>query len=239
MDELIEMNPDTIYLFDRGYNDYKKFDHYCLNDNCFITRLKKNAEIEVLNEQTPDPENLIFQDAERYLGNQENGTKTQHTLRLIHTKDSDGNPVTILTNCFGLTAKEIGDLYRYRWKIEIFFKWMKQHLKIKMFYGKSENAVYNQIWIALITYCLQVLIQLKYNHQGSLLDVQRSLVDFLFKGINEFIKSLFPTSTRTSKGRRKYDWKQEFQLIVHQFDEGEVNHLDDLTYDPCFNRKIK
>ncbi|WP_338030304.1 transposase [Fervidibacillus albus] len=66
---------------------------------------------------------------------------------------------------FYLTAKDIADLYRYRWKIEIFFKWMKQHLKIKTFYGHSENAVYNQIWIALITYLLQVLIQLKYHHK--------------------------------------------------------------------------
>lgn len=191
MDELVEIDSDAIYLFDRGYVDYKKFDHYCLNGLRFITRLKKNADIEVLNEQEPNPKHLIFRDAEVYLGNHMNGTKMQHTLRLIQTKDRDGNLVTIVTNCFDLTAKEMADLYRYRWKIETFFKWMKQHLKIKTFYGKSQNAVYNQIWIALITYCLQVLIQLKYHHKGSLLDVQRCLVDYLFKGLNEFIQSLF------------------------------------------------
>ena len=234
MDELIKIDSDAIHLFDRGYVDYKKFDQYCLNHLRFITRLKKNAEIEVLNEQTPDPENLIFQDAEVYLGNKVTGTKMQHPLRLIRTVDGDGNPVTIITSCFDLTAKEIADLYRYRWKIEIFFKWMKRHLKIKTFYGHSENAVYNQIWIALITYLLQVLIQLKYHHKGSLLEVQRCLIDYLFKDRRKFIQSLFHIPDRTSKGRRKYDWEKEFLLIVHQFEEGEVNHLNDLTYDPLF-----
>ena len=117
MDGLIDIDSNAIYLFDRGYVDYKKFDYYRLCDLRFITRLKKNAEIEVLNEQTPDPDNLIFQDAEVYLGNGVTGTKMQHTLRLIRTKDSDGNSVTILTSCFDLTAKEIADLYRYRWDI--------------------------------------------------------------------------------------------------------------------------
>ena len=75
MDELVEMQPDAIYLFDRGYVDYKKFDHYCLKNLRFITRLKKNAEIEVLNQQAPDPEKLIFKDAEVYLVNHVNGTR--------------------------------------------------------------------------------------------------------------------------------------------------------------------
>lgn len=234
MDKLVDIDSDAVYLFDRGYVDYKKFDVYCEKGLRFVTRLKKNAEIEIVSENTPDPNNLIFQDAKVYLGSSVSGTKMQYPLRMIRTIDGDGNPVTIITSCFDLTAKEISDLYRYRWRIEIFFKWMKQHLKIKTFYGKSMNAVYNQIWIALITYCLQVLIQLRYNHEGSLLDVQRCLVDFLFKGLDEFIKSLFRKPGRTSKGRRKYDWDKEFLLIVQQFDKGEVSHLDDLNYDPLF-----
>lgn len=75
-----------------------------------------------MNKQTPDPKNLICQDAEVYLGNSQNGTKMQHPLRLIKTEDKEGNPVIIVTSCFDLTAKEIGDLYRYRWEIEIFLK---------------------------------------------------------------------------------------------------------------------
>lgn len=111
---------------------------------------------------------------------------------------------------------------------------MKQHLKIKTFYGKSENAVYTQIWIALITYCLQVLLKLKLNHHGPLLDFKRTVQDLLFHGFDQFVRSLFREATRTSNGRKKYDWESEFQLIVKQFDEGEVTHLDNLTYDPMF-----
>lgn len=109
MNELVETDPDALYLFDRGYIDYKQFDKYCFEGVRFITRLKKNAEIEILSEQVPAPDQLIYQDAEVYLGNSQNGTKMQHTLRLIRTKDQEGNSVIIVTSCFDLTAKEIGD----------------------------------------------------------------------------------------------------------------------------------
>lgn len=234
MNEFIETDPDVLHLFDRGYVDYKQFDRFCLEDVRFITRLKKNAQVEVLSEQLPNTERFIFKDQEVYLGNHLNGTKMQHPLRLIETVDSERNQVIILTNCFDLSAEEIADLYRYRWKIETFFKWMKQHLKVKTFYGKSLNAVYNQIWIALITYCLQVLIQLKVNHDGALLEVHRTLKDLLFKGFDEFIRALFRKPTRTSTGRKKYDWEEEFRTIERQFNEGQVEHFNDLAYDPLF-----
>lgn len=234
MNKLIDVDSDAIHLFDRGYTDYRQYDKLCDRGIRFITRLKKNAKIEVLNEQVPDVENNIFSDQEVFLGDEQNRTKMQNTLRLIRTKDSEGNEIIILTSCFDLSAKEIGDLYRYRWKIETFFKWMKQHLRIKSFYGKSQNAVYTQIWIALITYCLQVLLKLKLNHNGPLLDLKETLQNLLFKPFEVFIKALFRAPTRKSKGRKKYDWNREFQHIVRQFHEREVEHLDELTYDPIF-----
>lgn len=233
MNEPIDIDPNALYLFDRGYLDYKMYDLYCQENVRFITRLKKNAKFEVLSEQDPDPENLIFRDAEVFLGNENNGTKMQHPLRIIETEDQEKNPVTIATSCFELTAKEIGDLYRYRWKIETFFKWMKQHLKLKRFMEKAKMR-FNQIWIALITYCLGVLLQLKVGHSGSLLELKRTLQTCLFKGFDTFIDSLLRKPSRTSKGRRKLNWEAEFLLIKQQFIEGEVNHFDDLMYDPLF-----
>src|SRR5699024_10927740 len=234
MSELINIDSDTLYLFDRGYNDYKQFDQLCDAGLQFITRLKKNAEIEVLSEQKPDTENLIFKDQDVFLGKVVSGTKITHPLRLIETEDSEGNRVTILTNCFHLSAKEIGDLYRYRWKIETLFKWMKQHLKIKTFYGKIQNAVFNQIWIALITYCLNVLIKHKVGYTGSLFEVKDTLKNLLFSSFKNFTKALFRPPTRVSKGRIKYNWEEEFKTIINQFTEGEVEHLDILDYDPLF-----
>ena len=234
MEELIEIDADAIHLFDRGYVDYKQFERITSEGVRFITRLKKNAKVEVLSEQRPDPDNLIFKDQEVFLGDEQNRTKMTQSLRLIETIDGEGNSVIIVTSCFDLSAKEIGDLYRYRWKIETFFKWMKQHLKMKTFYGKSENAVYNQIWIALIIYCLQVLIKIKAGDVGTMLEIKWTLQTFLFHPFHAFVRSLYRKPTRISTGRKKYDWETEFQVIQRQFDEGEVDHLDDLAYDPMF-----
>src|SRR5690606_37162546 len=99
MDKLVDIASDAVYLFDRGYVDYKKFDVYCEKGLRFVTRLKKNAEIEIVSENTPDPNNLIFQDAKVYLGSSVSGTKMQYPLRMIRTIDDDGNPVTIITSC--------------------------------------------------------------------------------------------------------------------------------------------
>ncbi|MBE1554656.1 hypothetical protein H4683_001733 [Filibacter limicola] len=90
------------------------------------------------------------------------------------------------------------------------------------------------MWIALITYCLEVLLQLKVGFKGSLLELKRTLKTFLFKGFDAFKEALFHEPTRVSAGRKKYDWLAEFRIIDQQFDEGEVSHLDDLTYDPLF-----
>lgn len=88
-------------------------------------------------------------------------------------KAVDGETIRILTNDLEMDAQEIGDLYRRRWQIELFFKWIKQHLVIKRLYGKSEWAVHNQIWLALITYCLLVLLSQRIRHKGRLLDAYK------------------------------------------------------------------
>lgn len=81
----------------------------------------------------------------------------------------------LITNRFDISADEISEIYRSRWAIELFFKWIKQHVKIKHFYGMSENAVKNQIYLALITYCLTVLIQSETKSGKSLLQITRFL----------------------------------------------------------------
>lgn len=120
MGELIEIDPGAVYLFDRGYNDYKQFDLLCDKGVYFVTRVKKNAEIKVEHEFDIDPESVISKDQKVKLGKEQTKTQMEHSLRLVETKDSEGNTVILITNCFELSAKEIGDLYRQRWKIETF-----------------------------------------------------------------------------------------------------------------------
>jgi IS4 transposase len=155
MDQLVVDETGALNVFDRGYNDYKKFDDYCEKGILFVTRLKSNAIIKVIIDNPVDPDGVIDKDQIVRLGEGRNQMK--HDLRLIETKDTEGNPIIILTNDFAISALEIGDIYRYRWQIELFFKWIKQRLTVKHLYGASDQAVENQIFIALITYCLLIV----------------------------------------------------------------------------------
>ena len=124
-------------------------------------------------------------------------------LSWIETVDSEGNPIRIVTNRFDLDAEEIGEIYRSRWKIELFFKWLKQHVKIKTFYGTSDKAVHNQILIALIAYCLLLLIKMEIQTRHSLLQISRFLIILLCKDHREWMTHMLYQSQRTSRGRQK------------------------------------
>ncbi|WP_144463800.1 transposase, partial [Siminovitchia fortis] len=95
--------------------------------------------------------------------------------------DTKGNTLRLITNRFDLDSEEISEIYRQRWAIELFFKWLKQHVEIKHFYGMSETAIQNQIFLALIAYCLNVLIQLETKSKKSLLRISRWLKKTLWK----------------------------------------------------------
>ena len=134
MDELVVEEKGAFNVFDRAYVDYKKFDAYCEQGILFASRLKKNALVEEVKDLPIRTGSIIKKDCIVILG-KDGFTKMNHPLRYIETEDTEGNPVIIITNNFQLSGEEIGDIYRYRWQIEIFFKWIKQHLHIKHFYG--------------------------------------------------------------------------------------------------------
>ena len=115
MDNLIVEEKDAINIFDRGYVDYKKFNHYYQEGTQFISRLKTNAVSNVQKDLPVAPESAIQRDCIAILGGY--STKMEYPLRLIETRDTEGNPVTIITNVFSMSAEEIGELYRYRWQI--------------------------------------------------------------------------------------------------------------------------
>jgi hypothetical protein len=172
MDALIDETGAT-YVFDRGYVDYQKYDQYCLEGTFFVTRLKDNAIVEVLDEFPIKEGSPILWDCMVKIG--KGAKQMKQVLRMIETTDLKGNLIRIITNRFDLTAEEIGELYRNRWKIETFFRWVKQHLKLTRFYGEDENAVWNQIMICLIAYCLLLLMKLELSTTKSLYEVSRLL----------------------------------------------------------------
>jgi len=223
LDELLIADPNALYVFDRGYVDYKRWDDYCETKIRFVTRIKDNFIINVIDNKPVDGTNMT--ESTVLLGDPKT-TIMRHQLRLIHTVDTTGMPVVILTNDFKMSALEISEIYRNRWKIELFFKWIKQHLKVKKFYGQSANAVYSQIWLALITYCLLLLTKVDLKAKNSLLDIQRLLKDNLFKPFNVFLALLQRKDTKTSRGRQKKDYNREFEQLLKQIESGSSNFLD-------------
>jgi hypothetical protein len=231
MDELVVEEKGVFNVFDRAYLDYKKFDDYCENGILFASRLKKNALVEVVKKLPVTPGSKIKKDCIVILG-KDGFTKMHHPLRYIETEDLEGNQIIIITNDFKMSAEEIGDIYRYRWQIELFFKWIKQHLHVTHFYGLTQQAVEMQLYIALITYCLLKIIQLKTGYKGPLLQIQRLLNTCLYEPFPFFVRRLYRKPERFSKGRRKIDHERIYQETLRQVIAGEAEHLDDLTYDP-------
>ena len=231
MNELVVEDEDAINVFDRGYLDYKKFDEYCANGIRFVTRLKSNAKIEVVQELPVVPTGLIKKDQIVYLGTK-GINQMEYPLRLIETEDTQGKPIIIITNDFKLSTEEISDIYRYRWQIELFFKWIKQHCHVKHFYGTSQQAVENQLFIALITYCLLMLLKLKTGYKGSLLIIDRFVNACLYEPFTVFVQKLYRKSQRSSKGRRRISYEKIFEETLMPVMAGEADYLDDLTYDP-------
>jgi hypothetical protein len=157
------LKPGSIIAFDRAYNDYTLFSQWTQNGIYFVTRLKKNAAYHIV-ENRPIPQNrAVLADQIVELTGHNATEKCPHQLcRVVVWDDANNRMIELLTNHLGFGASTIADIYKDRWEIEIFFKTLKQHLKVKTFIGTSENALRIQIWTALIA-----LLLLKYLHHLS------------------------------------------------------------------------
>lgn len=152
----------AIYVFDKGYYDYNWWWHIDRSGAYFVTRLKKNAAIIVESKKVVKDEVIQEDSLFRISKKVPRGGKRmeyEDTLRCIKVKREGNAPLILVTNAKDLSAIDIAELYKARWKIELFFKWVKQNLKIKKFIGKSMNAVRIQLASALIAYVLLVLLK--------------------------------------------------------------------------------
>jgi len=146
--------PGATYVFDRAYNDYAWFHDLTLRDITFVNRMKSNAGFEVA-ESLPISDAGVLEDQMIRLTSAKGREACTSTLRRIRfVREEDNKQLTFITNDMERTAGEIAALYKQRWQIELFFRWIKQNLKIKRFIGTSENAVKIQIVIAMIAYLL-------------------------------------------------------------------------------------
>ena len=225
VDALIVLDKNVLHVFDRGYFNFKKFDTYCAEGIRFVTRIKTNTVVHVIEELPVDDVSPITRHAIVKIGNM------KHPLQLIESINSEGNMIRIVCNDAKVSAQEISDLYRNRWQIELFFKWVKQHMVIKKLYGKSENAVYNQIYLAMITFCLTLLMKNKIGYKGTLLEMLNWVRDYWTSPMTTFITEVFKEPERTSNGRRRLEHERTFEETLAQYESGDVSYLDDLIYD--------
>ncbi len=159
----LRFNPGSIVAMDRAYNDYQMFAAWTERDVFFVTRMKDNAIFEVVERRTVPLNRNILSDEIIRLTGVKASEKCPHLLRRIVVWDSDNDrEIVLLTNHLEFGATTISDIYKDRWQIELFFKAIKQNLKIKTFIGTTENALRIQIWTALLA-----LLLLKWLHHLS------------------------------------------------------------------------
>ncbi len=155
----IHYESGSYYVFDRAYNAFKEL--YCihLHESFFIVRAKKNLQYRCIRWRRRLPKNVLT-DSVIQLTDLNSAKKYKEKLRLVKFYDEEQDrEFAFLSNAFHLSALEVTNLYKNRWQIELFFKWLKQHLKIKKFWGTTENAVRIQISAAITVYCLVAIVQ--------------------------------------------------------------------------------
>jgi transposase len=191
---VLPIEPGAIYVMDRGYIDFERLYRICQNGAFFIVRAKKNLKFRAVCSYQPDRAKGVFHDQSIILTCNKTQNHYPDRLRRIVYKDKDtGKRFVFLTNNTQLPPKVIADLYHCRWQIELFFKWIKQHLRIKKIYGTSENAVKTQVWIAICVYVLVAIVKKRLNLNSTLYEtlqilsitpfVQTPLIELLSKTV--------------------------------------------------------
>lgn len=177
----IPYETDAYYIFDRGYNNFKELYRIQRMESFFLVRAKSNLQFKCVRWKRRLPKNILT-DAEIELTVYKSRKDYPESMRLFRYYDEEqGREFMFLTNAMNLTAQQIADHYKNRWQIELFFKWLKQHLKIKKFWGTTENTVRIQISAAITAYCLVAIVQhdmqLKRSTYEILLILSMSLTD--------------------------------------------------------------
>lgn len=157
--DVIPYESGSFYVFDRAYNDYHRLYKIHMMDSFFVVRAKTNIKARVLKWKRRLPKNILS-DCEIELTGFYTQKSYPETIRLVRFWDEeDEREFIYLTNAKHIPALQVAELYKNRWQVELFFKWLKQHLKIKKFWGTSENAVKIQVYSAIIAYCLVAIMQ--------------------------------------------------------------------------------
>jgi len=182
MGRVLNFPKESIIVMDRGYNDHLWYKRLTQKGIFFVTRLKKPEKYRVIKRHAVDKSTGLTSDQTIRFVSKDKPYKCPILLRRVGYRDQNtGKHYVFLTNNFELPAKTIADIYKSRWQVELFFKWIKQNLKIKSFIGTSKNAVMTQIWVALCMYLLLAFLKFQSNLRKSMQQILRLLQLNLFE----------------------------------------------------------
>jgi transposase len=180
--DLLAFEPGAFYIMDRGYVDFARLRGIGQAGAFFVTRAKKNFDCRRLYSRPVDKTSGLRCDQSVVLsGFYSSRDYPEHLRRIRFFDEETGKCFTFLTNNFALDALTVAELYRKRWRVELFFKWIKQHLRIKAFFGTSHNAVMTQVWIAISVYVLVAIVKKRLRLEPSLYTILQILSLALFE----------------------------------------------------------
>lgn len=183
----LPMEAGSFYVMDRAYIDFTRLYAFQQNMAYFVTRAKKNIQWQCREQHPVDKTMGLLKDQSIALTGQKSATQYPLPLRRVQYLDPETKKrLVFLTNNFVLDALTIAKLYKCRWQVELFFKWIKQHLRIKAFYGTSENAVKTQVWIAISVYVLVAIVKKELRLDRSLNEILQILSVSLFEKNSDF-----------------------------------------------------
>ncbi len=172
----IEVEPGAYYAMDRGYLDFERLYRFTLSSAFFVTRTKKNVLLQPRYSHAVDKSTGVSSDQTVIPTSLESASVYPDPLRRVSYRDPEtGKQLRFLTNNFTLPAVTIAQIYKQRWQVELFFKWIKQHIRIKAFFGTSENAVKTQIWIAVSVYVLVAMVRKRLSLEATLYQILQIL----------------------------------------------------------------
>jgi hypothetical protein len=181
LDQLV-LEPGSFYVMDRGYIHFARLYRFVLAAAFFVVRARVNMQYHRRYSQPVDKSTGLRCDQIVVLTGRDSSRDYPIPARQIHFFDADHDlHLSLLTNHFALPALTITQLYKARWNVELFFKWIKQHLRVKKFYGTSANAVKTQLWVALIVYLLVAILKKRLGLQASLYKILQVLSVTLFE----------------------------------------------------------
>jgi hypothetical protein len=197
------VDPGVLYVMDRGYVCYKRMEQWVREKIDFVIRVNPDHHADIQEEyEVADTEPSIRRDAAVRMGNNLK-TSMQSKLRLVEFVDDQGRFYRLVTTRWDLTAIQIAEIYRHRWLIELFFKWMKQHLRFARLYSHQPQAVWNHIFLALVAYGLALLVKLDAQSKKTVYKILSLIRTYAEKQWSCLEQELYRKLSRTSKGRQK------------------------------------